>query len=87
MSQKTCVITMQYGFVGILSVKAGMANIANCHSRSNQFLLDNQRNYSDQIFEYLTNMVKEADTYHDAQSHIEKGYGHILSHTVTIIDW
>ena len=87
MSQsKFCVITMQYGFVGMVSIADGFFNEATCHSRSRQFKLDLDANFSDQIFKELRKMTNEADIYHDKESPCSKGLGHILSHSVTIID-
>ena len=81
-----CVITMQYGYVGSFVVDGGLGNVAGCHTRVQQFVLDQSLLIKDQIAAELNRMGDDADIYHDRAFPVSKGYGHILSHTVTVID-
>ena len=81
-----CIITMQYGYVGSFVVDGELCNVAVCHTRVQQFILDQSLLIKDQIAAELNSIISDADIYHNKAFPVSKGYGHIISHTVTIIE-
>ena len=82
---KPYVITMQYGYVGIVVNFKGFANVAHSHRRSRQFELEPDVNASDQIFAAFSALALAADHYHDEHSPESKGLGYVLSHAITMV--
>lgn len=86
MTCKICVISMQFGFTGLIPTLTGFSTIVNTHNRCNQFILDPNKNYSEQISEFLNRMIREASEYHDRSATLDKGMGIIISHDMEVID-
>lgn len=86
MLYKVCVISVQFGYVGLLASPTGLANMAHTHNRTNQILLDPTNNYSEQISTLLNEMIRESIEYHNKCATVDKNLGSVVSHSIAIID-
>ena len=81
-SNRSCIISMEFGFVGTLMVSDKSMNVAGSKSWISEFALDPNTSVSDQVFAELAAMTAEAHMYHNKFNPMSATFGHVLSHSV-----